>query len=346
MTPYTTRPLGAIGLAALFAAGTAYVLFEDVIRHHAPITTAHVLTALALIGTIAAGHYVLPEAKAGRLLQAAGLAVLFLVGTTYIVTMSGARNAEAAAAKTAQVRDVNGERARIERLRTEAEQMRDASRRALAQAKCRLDGGGRNIDSRGICQRTQATLDVYTGAVKGHTADLKATGPALDENAGYAHAGRVLAAATGGHADPAAIAVMLALVMPYLAVLITELGTLLFAHMALRPAPGSQLPAAQAPGASDSLAERLAAFERSGTRLVQDVQVETPDNDPTPPRGPRRRTREAHAENRAKVMAFRQAYVAKHGVEPAARLVEEMTGVPRMSAWRYLAGVSGARRAA
>lgn len=338
MTPYTTRPLGAIGLAALFAAGTAYVLFEDVVRHHAPITTAHVLTGLALVATIAAGHYVLPEAKAGRWLQAIGLAVLFLGGTAYIVTMSGARNAEAAAAKTAQVRDVNGERARIERLRTEAEQMRDASRRALAQAKCRFDDKtGRSIDPRNSCQRTQATLDVYTAAVKGHTDDLKKTGPALDENAGYAHAGRVLAAFTGGRADPAAIAAMLALVMPYLAVLITELGTLNFAAMAFRPARGA--------GANDNAApliERLAAFEASGQKLM----ITEPEDQPTPPRGPKKRTRTAHAENRAKVLAFRQAYVAKHGVEPAARLVEEMTGVPRMSAWRYLADVSGARRAA
>lgn len=345
MTTYTTRPLGAIGLAALFAAGTAYVLFEDVVRHHAPITTAHVLTGLALVATIAAGHYVLPEAKAGRWLQAVGLAMLFLGGTAYIVTMSGARNAEAAAAKTAQVRDVNGERARIERLRTEAEQMRDAARRSLAQAKCKLDEkSGRNIDSRNGCQRTQATLDVYAGAVKGYTADLKATGPALDENAGYAHAGRVLAAFTGGRADPAAIAGMLALVMPYLAVLITELGTLNFAAMAFRLAP-SVAHAQPAQSSDEAVAERLAAFERSGIRLVQDVQG-SPENDPTPPRGPKKRSRTAHAENRAKVLAFRQAYVAKHGAEPAARLVEEMTGVPRMSAWRYLANVSDTRRAA
>ncbi len=335
MTTYNSARWGAIGLAALFAAGTAYVLFEDVFRHHAPITTAHVLTALALIGTIAAGHFVLPEAKAGRLLQAAGLAMLFLGGTAYIVTMSGARNAETAAAKVAVAHDAAGERARLERLRTEAEQMRDAARRRLAQLKCKLDASGRSIDTRSDCQRTQATLDVYAGAVRGYTTDLKAAGPAIAANAGYAHAGRVLAAFTGGRADAGAIADMLALVMPYLAVLITELGTLNFAAMALRSAPvaGGQ-PKAQESDNEHDLAERMAAFERSGIRLVQDVQG-SPENDPTPPRGPRRRTREAHEQNRATVLAFRRTFAAANGREPSAREIEAATGVAKSSAWRY-----------
>lgn len=43
-------------LAAGFFALTNYVIFEDVLRHGAVITTDHLLSFAVLVGTFAAGH--------------------------------------------------------------------------------------------------------------------------------------------------------------------------------------------------------------------------------------------------------------------------------------------------
>ncbi len=111
MSAYHRPRWGAIALTILFTLGTAYVLFEDVLRHDATFTTAHVQTVLALIGTIAAGHLFWPEIKARRLMSAAGCAILFAAGTLYIGTASGARNATVMQTKAAAAVKTNEQRA-------------------------------------------------------------------------------------------------------------------------------------------------------------------------------------------------------------------------------------------
>lgn len=237
---YHPSPWAATLLTALFAGGTAYVLFEDILRHGAPVTTAHVQTLLALVGTIAAGHYIWPEIKAGRLVSAIGCALLFLAGTAYIVTASGARNAEAQDAKAASVRAANGERAGIEKLIAEAEFMlapcaagtpkehlgeRCGLRAAMAK-ECASGNGGR-------CRGKTYSVETFEAAIVGHRAKLKALGATADEHGGYAHAARVLAALPGVTASAEDLTERLVLVLPFLLVAISEIGTLVFGSMAV-----------------------------------------------------------------------------------------------------------------
>ncbi len=223
-----TRPsYGAIPLAMLFAGGAAFVLFEDVIRHGAEITTGHVMTGLALIGGIAAGHYTIPELKARRVLSGLGCALMFLACTAYIVTVSGARNAETQAAKMARIATDNGDRARLEaQLATNQERLDKA--RAEVAAECGSGKGKR-------CAGKRETVSVYELAVAGVEAKLEDLAPAREPNAGWTHAGRIWSAMTGR--DAKAASERLELLMPFLLVLITEIGTLVFTHMALRTAP-------------------------------------------------------------------------------------------------------------
>lgn len=314
MSHYHRSRVGATCLAALFASGTAYVLFEDVLRHQAPITTAHILTALALIGTIAAGHYVLPEWQARHRLSALGLGLLFAAGTAYVVTSSGARNAEVAAGKVAIVRDGNSERARIEKQRLEAEQMRDVARATLAKLGCKSD------DRRADCQRAATSQRVYNAAVRGHSSELREAGPSRTENAGYAHAGHVLAALPGVTASPATIAEKLALLMPFVVVVIAELGTICFTSMALRSAPRA-------------ITEREQPFTEEE---IDDLKrVVKPDDHPTPPKGSRRKPADAAAERRSRVHSFVAEYRKRHGSDPSPQAVRDATGLPRATAWRY-----------
>ena len=104
------RSWGNIALGAVFAAGTGYALFEDVIRHSAPITTDHVMTALVLVGTIAAGHLFFPTASAKRFLPAVGLALIFAAGTFICVVGSAGRVAEVSNSKEAEANKHNGSR--------------------------------------------------------------------------------------------------------------------------------------------------------------------------------------------------------------------------------------------
>ena len=224
MQHYTRPRYGAIPLAALFATGAGFVLFEDVIRHSAEITTGHVMTGLALIGGIAAGHYTIPEFKARRVLSGLGCALMFLACTAYIVTVSGARNAETQAAKMATVATNNGERSRLEgQLKVNQERLDQA--RAEVATECG-SGKGRK------CQGKRETVTVYELAVTGVEAKLAKLQPVREPNAGWSHAGRIWSAMTGGDAGTASE--RLELLMPFLLVLITEIGTLVFTHMALR----------------------------------------------------------------------------------------------------------------
>lgn len=222
---HTTRSnVGAIPLAVLFAAGAGFVLFEDVLRHGAEINTGHVMTGLALIGGIAAGHYTIPELKARRVLSGLGCALMFLACTAYIVTVSGARNAETQAAKVARITNDNGERARLEgQLKVNQERL-DEARKKVAD-EC---GSGKGSK----CAGKRETVSVYELAVAGVDAKLATLQPAREPNAGWAHAGRIWSAMTGGDAKTASE--RLELLMPFLLVLITEIGTLVFTHMALR----------------------------------------------------------------------------------------------------------------
>jgi hypothetical protein len=197
---------------------TAYVLFEDVL-HGSPITTGHVQTVAALIAAIAAGHMAIPSLKSrSTILPGIGLVLLAIAATLYITVTSGARNAEVAGNKVSAIKAANGAREREEALLAKSEAMLAEANRELAR-ECASGAGKR-------CRGVKATVEVYTAAIAGHNAKL-AQLPALKVN-GYAHAAKVLSSWGVSATDE-----WLSLNMPFVVVLIAELGTVVFLHLGL-----------------------------------------------------------------------------------------------------------------
>lgn len=322
---------GAIALTVLFAAGTFYTLFEDVLRHGAPLTVSHVQTFLALIGTIAAGHKTLPELSNRRWLSAIGCALLFTSGTAYIVTASGARNADVSQAKAAEADKLADARQAASSKLADAErdvaEYRDLARAAAAAAKKECGSGkGTRCDgansSRVYADRDLEKAESHAALMR---ARLEAMPPAKDGSGGYAHAAAVFAALPGVTASAADIETRLVLLMPFLLVAITELGTLVFAAQALRAPPATHT--------AGETAQTSFAVANDDLPTVQAFLASRQgDSDPQPPKpGARART----LEREAKVASFVSGYRARHGREPEPREVRQATGLPRATAHRY-----------
>ncbi len=309
MGHYRKPRLGAMLLAVAFVAGTAFVLFEDVVRHHAPITTAHVMTALALLGTLASGHFFISEVAGRRVISAAGCALMFIAGTACIVTLSGSRNAEVAAARADRI--IANNQARTDELvrREAAQAMLDKARADMVR-ECSSGRGPR-------CAGRQASIDVYEAAIRGHDARLAELGPELKPNAGYAHAGRVFAALPYVTTEAVDITARLELIMPFLLVLITEAGTIVFGNIAFR---------------RHTLAEptRRDSLQTSFPTVMPEFDP-PPANDIDPVGLEEINAREA------KVREFVSAYMARHGKPPRHRDVMQACGLPRATASRYRA---------
>jgi hypothetical protein len=252
----------------------------------------------ALVAALASGHMALPELKAGRVLSALTLGLLFVGSTSYVVISSGARNAETAAVKAAAIAQVNADRARVETERSKAQAMLDEERTAMAR-ECASGEGKR-------CKGVQATVAVYTAAVAGHDAKLKTMKPAQRENAGYAHAAEVLAAIPGVKAAPAKIERRLKLLLPFVVVVIAEIGTIAFLNIGIGHV----------------------------RKMAPVITVARPGNggktSPEKPRG--RRGRKADP----KVIKFSDAFVAKHGRAPTGQEIRsQFPDMPRQTAHDY-----------
>ena len=221
----TIRSWRALIFAGVILAGTCYVLFQDVLNG-APITTGHVLTALALLIATGAGHQIAPTFKAGRYPLTLSMIILAIGAVTYIGIMSGARNAESISAKAERIEGRNAERERITSLREKAQAMLDAALKEVAD-KCR-GGVGKN------CKGATATRDVYEAAVKGHNADLARLGAPQTANAGYkAAAEAIVLLPWFADRSVADVERTLIVLLPWLAVLLAELSVPTFLSLAL-----------------------------------------------------------------------------------------------------------------
>jgi hypothetical protein len=197
------RSPSATVLGTLFAVGTAYVLFEDVLRG-AAVTTDHVMTALVLVGTIASGHFFAPALSDRRCLLAAGCALLFAAGTFICVTGSASRGAEHDQAKRGAAQDVQAAKAE----RAEA---------ARAHAKECASGDGKR------CKGARAVLEVAEHRLAGF-------GSAQAVN-GFEHASRVFSLLT--KVSAAEIQTALELLWPFAKALMLELATIVFLGLGL-----------------------------------------------------------------------------------------------------------------
>ena len=265
MASTTIRSWPAIGLGAFFACVTGYVLFEDV-AHGAAITTGHVLSLAALVAAIAAGHMAWPALRSGSVVHGLMLVTLFAASTAYVVVASGARNAEVAGNKAGAIEAANAVRSREETLLARAEAMLADARGRLTR-ECASGPGPR-------CRGARATADVYDAAIRGHLATL-ASLPA-PQASGYAHAARVFHE-LGVAGTVAEIEARLELLLPFVTVLIAELGTIAFLHAHKRrpkvatlpiPAPVND-PDPPAEAATDEVIDWVREFRKARGRNPQ-----------------------------------------------------------------------------
>lgn len=235
-THNTTRSPGAIALGGFLASVTGFVLFNDVLTQHAPVNTGHALSLAALVTALAAFHMAWPCAKRRAFGSAIALTLLGLGATSYIVISSGARNAETAQAKTNAARAENENRARELAAHERAEDAVTDAR----DKKARECATGRGP----LCRAAIDSLEMAEAALAASAIAVKSLGPEIEINGGYAHAAQVLSAA--GFGNSAEIESRIELLLPFIAVLVVELGTVTFLHVGLGqpipPAPVSSVP--------------------------------------------------------------------------------------------------------
>lgn len=273
----TIRSPGALVLGVFFAGVTARTIFDDVFTG-APVTIAHLNALAALVAAVAAGHYVLPTFKQKRFPAALGLAAIFVGATAYVVTSSGARNAEVASQKAAAIVKTNEERAAlrvklaaaesdVDRAKAELEAGKASTAADLAKASADYDAAKRDAAKECAsgkakrCEGREATRDAAKAELeaaerRGATrrAELAKAVELAESHAGMMR-GRI--AVLGPEAKPFegyhqaarvfeaaglgaadVIEARLELLMPFGLVLITELSTVVFLAMALGTRPG------------------------------------------------------------------------------------------------------------
>jgi uncharacterized membrane protein len=290
-TVTTVRSWPAMGLAAIFVGGTSFVLFADVLDG-AKITTSHVLTGLALIAATAAGHQLVAAWRSRRFGLMVGLAILATASLAYVATMSAARNSENVALKAERQTAANTARAAIEAERAAAKAKLDAARAAVA-AECASGEGIR-------CRGRRATESIYVGAVADHDARLAALDPSATPNAGF----RAIAEAitlTGFTSRPQAeVERALIALLPWAAVLISELGSIVFLSSALG---------------------HKSRVEPAGTQVEPTEIKAEPDPEPG---------------NRAEVIDWVREFRARNGRNPQIPELQARYRVPKTTAWRRI----------
>jgi hypothetical protein len=221
------RSWTALIIGIILAFVTFFVLFDDVLRNGAKITTDHVLTLAVLLIVTAAGHKWFSEFRTRHVFSAVGLVIVFAAGAIYLVVASGGRNAEVMIAKRNAAHFANTERERIRPL-LEIEQGRKSKTQDKLQADC-VEGK----KGKGHCDGLRTTLSVYTMAVKGYEAELEKLGPEQEEDGSLKSTARVIVAWKGiAEAERAKAEAdyveRLQLLLPYVKALLVELATVVF----------------------------------------------------------------------------------------------------------------------
>lgn len=222
-TSTTIKSWPAMLLAGVFVAGTSYVLFNDLIEG-AKLTTGHVLTALALAGAVASGHMMVSMARDRRFVLMFGHLLLACAATLYVATMSGTRNSEYSAVKTHKVEARNEDRAKVDSIIKIAEgELADLKAAEVAE-----------------CRKVGRQCELKTGRRKDKEISLedlrrKRAAMGTDEvpNAGFKKVAEAIAIIGDMEASQPKIERLLVLSLPWLAVLIAELGTIVFLSSAL-----------------------------------------------------------------------------------------------------------------
>jgi hypothetical protein len=255
-----------MGLAVVFFCVTCYVLFEDVIRHGALITTDHIMTMAVLVGTIASGHMVWAQAREWRVFPAIGLALLFCVGTIYCVTASAGRNALATIEKGLGAHDLNDKRARLKADIDDAKNRRDEAIKS-EDAECASGEGPR-------CTAKRKTRKERENNVYMLEAELRLMAPEQPENADIKHAAKVFAQLPWVTSTPQQIEELLVLFLPFFKASFSEVATIVFASIGLghrrQPSRVSNPATVSAP---ETVAGRRTVARKPGKRSAGDEQA-------------------------------------------------------------------------
>ena len=262
----TAAARGAIALGALFACGTAMVLFSDV-RQFSDLSTDHLMAGLVLVGTIASGHFFWAHLRALKVLSSIGLGGLFLAGTFYCVVQSGARNVESSVPKQLETANSNGLRAKAEADVVEAK----ADLRRAVDAAAKECATGAKLRCAGA-QKTQEMADSHYWLMVGRLANMK---PQQVENPGMKHAAKVFAALPMVSTPAETIERTLLLFVPFAKALFLEAATVVFLGIGLgtqKPLPATirkplALPAPRKPSDAEAV---LAALRSAGRPLTND----------------------------------------------------------------------------
>ncbi len=233
------RSWGALALGVICAGVTGLVIFEDVLRNKAPITTDHVLTAAVIAITAAAGHMWWRRLWSSAFITGLGLLLIFGSGLVYLVVASGGRNAEVAANKRHAAHASNSERTDRLRKIAEAEYIlascpagspandygeRCGLRDAMA-AECGSGKGKR-------CDGKSYSVSTYEAAIEGHRSALKHL-PALEEDGALKATARAIVAFKGvdgieREKAERAYFERLEIALPYVKALLVEIATVVF----------------------------------------------------------------------------------------------------------------------
>lgn len=215
----TVRSPAAIGLGVIFALGTARVLLKDVQSPY-DVTIDHMMTALVLLGTIAAGHLLWLALEDRRIVSALGLGILFVGGTLYCVVTSAARNAEVTAAEKVAIEHANGVYKRAKEAFDKAEKRYDEALQKETE-ECGTGIGTRCEAKRNISAQRLAEKQAAE-------AYLNSLPPPRPEGDGLRHAATVLAAIPGVAVGAEQIERWLGLILPFVKALFLEIGTSVF----------------------------------------------------------------------------------------------------------------------
>lgn len=200
----------ATGAALLFTGVTGYVLLEDVFKG-APLTVGHPLTAIAILGSILGGLWAFRLLKGGHLQVGLMLLLLTVSATIYVGVSAATRNATSVQLKADLLAQAQAD---VVQARKDHERLKED-----AAIECRKVGPQ--------CLAKTKLVD----AAWSHVLLAEAGRDRIGAPTNYAHAAATFSAITGY--DKVATERWLVLVMPFLLVLVAELGTICFWHLAL-----------------------------------------------------------------------------------------------------------------
>lgn len=222
------------------------MLLEDVFKG-APVTPSHLLTAVAILGSILGGLWGFRVLQSGQSWLGGCLLLLTVSATAYVGISAAARNASSIQTKI-QVKQLA--QSDVASLRADHDSLK-----AEVALECKKVGSQ--------CKAKTKLLETAWEAVGTAEAHRDALGPVTD----YSNAAQTLSAFTGLPSE--AVDRWLTLAMPFLLVLVSELGTICFWHLAITHG-GARVE----PRLEPNVIEWVSEFQRRNNRKPQLPEVQ------------------------------------------------------------------------